>query len=296
MTTRIASAGLRRLIFVGIIAAAIIVIIALTAAFLLRSKTKLAAGAHPSKTEVAAAARFKDCERCPELVAIPAGDFSMGSKEFGDEQPIHAVTITRPFAISRFEITFDDWAECLAAKACRDYNPSDEGWGRANRPVINVSWDDAQAYVKWLRGHTGQNYRLPSEAEWEYAARGGKNTSYWWGDDAGAGAALANCADCVKVFDPKTSPVGAVGTPNGFGLSDALGNVWEWVEDCYQPDYSASPVDGSAVELASCKDRVLRGGSWTSSALLVRAAVRASNDPTGRFTSAGFRVLRELRE
>ena len=207
--------------------------------------------------------RFKDCVGCPELVVVPAGEFMMGSPKNEEpssiEQPQHRVTIAKPFAVGVYEVTFDEWDACRRAGGCT-HNPDDKGWGRENRPVITVSWDDAREYVRWLSGKTGQTYRLLSESEWEYAARAGAQTSYWWGDDIGSNQ--ANCRGCGSSWDgKKTAPVSSF-SANAFGLHDVHGNVREWVGDCWNSNYKGAPADGSVWGSGKCVRRVLRGGSW----------------------------------
>ena len=175
---------------------------------------------------------FRDCPDCAEMVVIPAGSFEMGSNS-DYEGPVHRVSIARPFAIGRFEVTFDEWDNCVNAGGCT-YRGRDQGWGRGNRPVIDVSWLDAKAFATWLSRKTGQSYRLPTEAEWEYAARGGTKSAFWWGNTAGSGR--ANCDDCGTDAAKRTSPVGSY-KPNPFGLYDTAGNAAEWVEDCWNNDY-----------------------------------------------------------
>jgi formylglycine-generating enzyme required for sulfatase activity len=191
---------------------------------------------------------FKECADCPEMVVLPAGEFLMGSpaNEEGrdaDESPLHIVVVARPFAVARFELTFDEWDACVTLGGCT-YSPSDQGWGRGTRPVINVSWNDAQQYVAWLSARTGRPYRLLSEAEWEYAARSGSDKPYPWGGEIGN--AHANCAGCGSQWDAsQTAPAGSF-APNAFGLYDMHGNVSEWVQDCAHASYSEAPGDGSA--------------------------------------------------
>jgi formylglycine-generating enzyme required for sulfatase activity len=241
---------------------------------------------------------FQDCSSCPQLVVISSGSFMMGSTESDidardGERPHHRVTIAKPFAMSRFEVTFAEWNACVDSGGC-EHRPSDKGWGQANRPVINVSWDDiTKQYLPWLSELTGQTYRLLTEAEWEFAARGGKTTRYSWGDDVGQDN--ANCYGCGSQWDHKqTAPVGSF-KPNDFGLYDMLGNVWEWVHDCYvEKAYSTAPVDGSAISEKNNCSRVLRGGSWDTYPRNVRAANRSWGVPVYRGLDIGFRVARVL--
>jgi formylglycine-generating enzyme required for sulfatase activity len=232
---------------------------------------------------------FRDCKECGEVVVVPAGSFDMGSStEY--ENPVHRVVIAKPFAIGRNEVTFDEWDSCVTDGGCK-YRPDDRNWGRGNRPVINVSWMDAKAFVTWLSQKTGQTYRLPTEAEWEYVARAGTNTSYWWGRDVGAGN--ANCRDC-KTGDPQqTATVGSY-KANPFGLHDTAGNVAEWVEDCWNENYRGAPQNGSAWLKGDCRLRVLRGGAFDSTARYLRSSSRFRYDSDVRYTANGFRVLREL--
>ena len=212
--------------------------------------------------DVAAGALFRDCAECPELIVVPKGTFEMGSNEFPIEKPMHRVTIDKPFAIGRFEVTFSQWDACNAGRGCA-YKPDDQGRGRSNLPVADVSWDDAQAYVAWISQNTGYKYRLPSEAEWEFAARGGTTTSLWWGDAAASGQ--ANCRDCGPGLGEQTMPAGSF-PANGFGLADTAGNIAEWVADCWTDSYKDAPKDGSPQMSDTCKHRVLRGGSFTTQA------------------------------
>ncbi len=172
---------------------------------------------------------FRDCPACPELVVVSKGEFTMGSSDHPHEKPAHKVKIAYPFAIGRYELTYAEWDRCVEAGACR-FRPDDHGMRRDKFPVSGVSWEDANTYVKWLSQQTGQIYRLPSEAEWEYAARAGGTGQYSWGNQAGAGN--ANCADCGSGTFAKPSAVGSY-SPNSFGLFDTAGNVAEWVQDCW---------------------------------------------------------------
>jgi formylglycine-generating enzyme required for sulfatase activity len=229
------------------------------------------------------------------MVVVPAGEFMMGSPtdetgSLDNENQQHRVTIARPFAVSRFEVTFDDWDACVSVGGCRAAN--DDGMGRGKRPVIYLSWEDARQYVAWLSAATGKTYRLLTEAEWEYAARAGTMTAFYWGDEIGKNN--ANCDGCGSQRDNlQISPVGSF-KPNAFGLYDMLGNVWEWVEDCYRRDYTGAPTDGSA-RIGDCKlFRVVRGGSWTSGPQLLRSASRLGGIPDNRVGDVGFRVGRTL--
>ncbi|OPH81325.1 hypothetical protein B2M20_18355 [Nitrobacter vulgaris] len=241
---------------------------------------------------------FKDCANCPEMVVVPAGSFKMGSPtnepgHSAEESPQHLVTIARPFAVGRFEVTFDEWDACVAEGGCNGYKPSDEGWGRGRRPVINVSWDDAQAYVTWLSKKTGKPYRLLSGSEYEYAMRAGTQTVYPWGNTVGTNN--ANCHACGSHWDAKqTAPVGSF-APNEFGLNDMVGNVREWTEDCYHDTYNGSPTDGSAwIEGGDCYHRVVRGGSFLLAPAFLRSASRYWFTSDYRLRYLGFRVARTL--
>ena len=247
---------------------------------------------------------FRECaaeqgkDYCPEMVVVPAGSFMMGSPptEKGrntNEGPRHNVTIAKPFAVSKFELTFDEWDTCVAYGDCTQ-DVGDLGWGRGQRPVVNVTWDDAQHYVAWLSKMTGKPYRLLTEAEYEYATRAGTQTAYPWGDDIGKGN--ANCNACGSEWDyVQTGPVGSFAA-NGFGLYEMVGNVWEWVEDCYHPSYDNAPKDGSEWT-AACPDdrrRVVRGGSWLDIPVTLRSASRFGYARTPGAYLLGFRVGRTL--
>jgi formylglycine-generating enzyme required for sulfatase activity len=233
---------------------------------------------------------FRDCEACPELVVVPPGDFTMGSNDTPYEKPEHPIVIKRAFAIGRREVTFAEWDQCADAGVCK-HRPDDHGWGRGDRPVINVAWDDAKLFVAWLAQKTGQKYRLPSEAEWEYAARAGTKTPFWWGRDAGTGH--AQCDNCGS---PTTKQVAVTGSyrPNGFGLYDSAGNAAEWVEDCWNENYRNAPRDGAAWISGDCRLRVLRGGNFLSKATEIRSAARFRYDVDVRYYANGFRVMRDL--
>jgi formylglycine-generating enzyme required for sulfatase activity len=253
------------------------------------------------KQEKAKAAKpgsaFKECANgCPVMIVVPAGKFFMGSLENeadrnASEGPQHEVTIARPFAVSKFEVTFEEWDACVAAAACPRLT---DHWGRGKMPAINASWGDATQYVGWLSQLTGKEYRLLTEAEWEYAARAGARTRYSWGEDLGIGN--ANCDGCGSPWDLKqTAPVGSF-KPNALGLYDMHGNVWEWVEDSWHETYDGAPTDGSAwLRDGDPSYRVVRGGSWRNDSELVRAAVRVRRNINVRFDTLGFRVARSIR-
>ena len=237
-------------------------------------------------------AKFKDCEVCPEMVVVPAGEYMMGSPageegRDGNEGPQHQVRIGRPIAVGKYEVTFEEWDACVSGGGCGGFRPGDEGWGRGRRPVVRVSWEDAKAYVAWLSEKTGKGYRLLSEAEWEYAARAGTSTRYNWGDEIGRNR--ANCRNCGSRWDnKKTAPVGSFG-PNGYELHDMHGNVWEWVEDCWYENYSGAPTDGSVWTTGgACGKRVLRGGSWHNHEWHLRSATRLRNVAGSRHDGLGF--------
>jgi len=240
--------------------------------------------------------RLKDGSEGPEMVVVPAGKFRMGDiqgKHGKDELPVREVVIKRSFAISRYEVTFDQYGDF--AKRTGRKLPDDEGWGRGRHPVIYVSWNDAIAYAEWLSGETGRRYRLPTEAEWEYAARAGAETTYWWGNEVKQG--LANCIGCGSQWDGKqTAPVGSF-KPNAFGLYDTAGNVLEWVQDCWHENYKGAPSDGSAWEQkdrGDCGRRGLRGGMWLRAHDIVRSSARLWNRPSFGARALGFRLVREI--
>jgi formylglycine-generating enzyme required for sulfatase activity len=247
---------------------------------------------------------FRECsseqaeDYCPEMVVVPAGSFMMGSptSENGhdDERPRHQVTIARAFSVAKFELTFNEWDTCVFYGGCPE-GVSDSGLDRGPQPVITVTWDDAQRYAAWLSKMTGKPYRLLTEAEWEYAARGGTQTAYPWGDDITLnGTQMAHCDGCGKVSLNLPVPVGWY-DPNQFGLYDMVGDVAEWVEDCHHKNYDGAPTDGSAwIEGGDCKFRVVRGGSWSETPLNVRAAIRNVFRSDYRRNFVGFRVGRTL--
>ena len=271
-----------------------------------------AANPSASPTRYAVGSTFRDTlsdgSQGPEMVVVPAGSFMMGSPENekgrkDDEGPQRRVTISKPFAVGKFEITWTEWEACVNDGACSNAGPDgeggDEGWGKGNRPVINVSWNDAKAYVKWLSRKTGETYRLLSEAEWEYVARAGTTTAFWWGSRASHEYANYGkdkcCGGLASGGDrwENTSPVGSF-SASTFGLHDLHGNVWEWTEDCYTNSYSGAPTDGSARVSGDCSTRVLRGGSWNNDPGGLRSAGRIWIHPAIGASGVGFRIARDL--
>jgi formylglycine-generating enzyme required for sulfatase activity len=238
---------------------------------------------------------FRECAKdCPEMIVIRAGEFLRGSPatergRYPAEGPQLNVKIAR-FAVAKFDVTFADWDACVSVGGCPEVG--DSGWGRGTKPVINVSWDQAQQYVAWFSKMTGRPYRLLTEAEWEYVARADTTSAYSWGDEIGKGN--ANCLACESAWDNReTSPVGSF-KPNAFGLYDMHGNVWQWVEDCYHDNYEGAPTDGSAWISKDCSRRVVRGGSWGQNSRIVRSAFRGRNEPYVQNDDLGFRVARTL--
>jgi formylglycine-generating enzyme required for sulfatase activity len=238
---------------------------------------------------------FKECANgCPTMIVVPAGKFTMGSPASdkdrnNDEGPQREVAIGQPFAAGKTAVTFAEWDTCVAAGVCP--RADDSGWGRDDRPVTNVSWDEAKIYAAWLAKLAGKPYRLLTEAEWEYAARAGNPNRYFFGDDE---TQLEEYAWFSKNSDGKTQPVGTK-KPNAFGLYDMYGNVWQWVEDCYEESYSGAPTDGSAVASTACGRRVLRGGSWSGEPDHLRSSNRNGFITLFRIGNVGFRVGRTLK-
>jgi len=235
---------------------------------------------------------FRDCPRCPEMLVLPAGTFTMGAKR-GDrsEKPAHAVSIKSPFAIGKYEVTSGQWNECVKAGAC-NYKAA-KGDPDDNSPVRDISWLDAQEYVRWLSRITKQEYRLPSEAEWEYAARANTQTRFWWGDKLGTGN--ANCKDCGGTWDRKVPSSVDAYPPNPFGVYGTNGGVWEWVSDCWHKSYDGAPKDGSSRNKPDCRENVIRGGSWRNDSSYIHSASRFKYDSSVRYIQNGFRVAKTLR-
>jgi len=263
---------------------------------------------------------FRDCDVCPVMVVVPAGSFEMGSPasepgRYPDEGPQHRVTFARPFAVAKYPVTRGEFSRfvretgysagpgCLIVQGgswvdARKADWRHPGFAQSERdPAVCMSWNDGEAYAHWLSGRTGHRYALLTEAQWEYAARAGTGTPYYWG--AQASHARANygadrcCAPAVAGKDRwvGTSPSGSF-PPNAFGLYDMHGNAWQWMRDCWHHDYEGAPDDGSAWTTGSCVDRVMRGGSWNCTPSTIRAAEREVHDLSGRYAVVGFRVAR----
>ncbi len=234
---------------------------------------------------------FKDCPTCPDMMVVPAGIFVMGSPKDKNEIPTRVIRVKKPFAISRFEILHTEWDACLAAGACK-HKPHDHNWGKNRMPVMNINHGMAQGFARWLSETTGKKYRLPSEAEWEYAARAGTKTEYWFGDDVGQNR--VNCRECGSPWSGiGNAPVGSF-DPNPWGLYDMNGNAFEWVEDCWHENYNGAPKDMSAWTEGNCQLRVIRGGSWYYYSRMSRAATRQKNAADIKSYWLTFRVVREI--
>lgn len=273
------------------------------------ARSRIAALTPPPEPSYRAGQTFRDAlsggGRGPELVVIPSGSFRMGSENGdSDETPVRTIRIGYEFAVGKFEVTWAEWEACVADVGCNGAGPEgaggDHGWGKGSRPVINVSWNDAQAYVQWLSRKMGERYRLLSEAEWEYVARAGTSTPFYFGetitpDQANHDGNYTYNGGPTGTYHRKTMPVGSY-PRNAFGLYDLHGNVWEWVEDCYVDSYSGGPTDGSDRIVNDCSRRVLRGGSWYDAPQYLRSANRIWNDPTVRSDGSGFRVARSLED
>jgi formylglycine-generating enzyme required for sulfatase activity len=266
---------------------------------------------------------FKECRNCPEMVVVPAGSFMMGSPadepERRENERQHRVSIARPYAIGKTEVTWDQWEACVRDRWCdgiavenalrtnEDGTPNTNfvDWGRGTRPVVGINWFDAQNFVGWLNSKTGADdaYRLPSEAEWEYAARAGTTTPYPWGPKLDhnygnfgvSSGGLGGKAEGRDVWVDQTAPVASF-PPNKFGLHDMNGNVFEWVEDCYEADFAHAPVDGTASKQGNCANRVFRDGTFLSNSYMQRSARRGAPYPATRRgrNYLGFRVAKTL--
>jgi formylglycine-generating enzyme required for sulfatase activity len=244
----------------------------------------------PSR-ESAATAEITDCPDCPTLISLSPGSFTMGSDSSDPSaKPAHLVTLHDPFAIGKYEVTVQEWNACVDAGACQRVgqyaSPS------PNAPIRDVSWEDAQQYLNWLSTSSGKPYRLPSEAEWEYAARGGTSTRYWWGDEMAFGK--ANCKDCGPPWRIDAPADAGSFAANPYGLYDMNGSVWEWVGDCWHGSFEEAPTNGKAWEQPDCSVRVIRGGSWRESAPFMVSSTRFRDVASMRHSQNGFRVARDV--
>ena len=247
--------------------------------------------ATPAQPPPAEITEIVDCKTCPVVVAVPAGDFTMGSNSSDPtERPAFHVTVGQPFAIGKYEVTVGQWNACIDAGACprvtADTARAPDG------PARDVSWDDTQLYLAWLSKATGKSYRLPTEAEWEYAARGGTSTRYWWGQQMSTGK--ANCKECGEPWQAEAPAKVGSFERNPFGLYDMNGSVWEWVSDCWHSSYQRAPSDGLSWEEPDCRVRVLRGGSWREGASYMPSSTRFKYDASVRQSQNGFRVARAV--
>ena len=239
---------------------------------------------------------FRECAKdCPEMVVVPAGEFMMGSPasekdRYVDEGPLHKVTIAEPFAVAKFDVTFADWDACASVGGCPQISDMLLGGEQTGH---QCELDDAQQYVAWFRKMTGRPYRLLSEAEWEYAARAGSTTVHYWGVEIGKNN--ANCNGCGSRWDNvQTSPVGSFNA-NAFGLYDMAGDVWQWVQDCYEKrSYNEALADGKARSSDNCRYRVARGGGWYTAPRDLRSAERYHATTDGRRDDFGFRLGRTI--
>jgi formylglycine-generating enzyme required for sulfatase activity len=251
-----------------------------------------AATASPPAKAVAPGTEIKDCPACPTLLSLPGGVFTMGSNTSDpSEKPAHQVSVDAPFAIGRYEVTVEEWNACAAAGGCQKIDmPASTP---PNAPMRDVSWDDARQYVKWLGTVSGKPYRLPTEAEWEFAARGGTATRYWWGEQMAQGK--ANCKDCGKPWQNDAPATVGSFAANPFGLYDTSGGVWEWVADCWHNNFKGAPADARAWDAPDCRVRVIRGGSWREGTPYMVVSTRFKYDAGVRHSQNGFRVARSLK-
>lgn len=219
------------------------------------------------------------------MVALPAGQYEMGSTADPSERPPHRVQIAA-FALGAYEVTQREWKACVAASACSDKPRI--GVGNDRLPMMDLSWDDATQYVQWLRGVTRKSYRLPSEAEWEYAARAGATTPYPWGKEIGVGR--ADCSGCGGNYDSKLPAAIGSFPPNAWGIYDMQGGVAEWTQDCWHKNYDSAPANGSAWQSGGCQEHVLRGGSWKNPPTDLTVSSRNFYDASVRYLANGLRV------
>jgi formylglycine-generating enzyme required for sulfatase activity len=247
--------------------------------------------APPAVGPAGSVATMKDCDVCPVMVALSPRPFTMGSNSSDpSERPAHKVVLHTPFAIGKYEVTVGQWNQCVRASVC----PAMPSLGNVpdNLPMRDVSWDEALLYLKWLSTASGKPYRLPTEAEWEYAARGGTATRYWWGNEMKKGN--SSCEGCGPPWSEERPPPAGSFPANPFGLNDMNGSVWEWVQDCWHSTYKGAPADGSAWVDGNCQARVIRGGSWRENGSYMLSTTRFKYDASVRQSQNGFRVARSL--
>ena len=249
-------------------------------------------GAGPAPAAAGGGPEIRDCPGCPVLVSLPADAFTMGNNTSDpSEKPAHQVRLGAPFAIGKFEVTVQQWNACVDAGGCPKIAQAPPA--SASAPMRDVSWDDAQQYIKWLTAVSGKPYRFPTEAEWEYAARGGTATPYWWGLKMATGK--ANCKDCGPPWSADRPADAGSFAANPYGLYDTSGSVWEWVADCWHNNFRNAPADGRVWDEPNCRVRVIRGGSWREGAAYMVASTRFKYDAGVRQAQNGFRVARNLR-
>ncbi len=239
-----------------------------------------------------AAGELKDCPACPALVVLPEGSFVMGNNASDpSEKPAHQVSIKQRFAIGKYEVSVEQWNACADAGACP--RVATHANAPKTAPARDLSWKDALLYVQWLSKISGKSYRLPSEAEWEYAARGGTSTRYWWGEQMRTGN--ANCKECGEPWRQDVPANIGSFAANPYGLHDMNGSLWEWVGDCWHGSYKGAPTDGQAWEEQNCRARVIRGGSWREGADYMLSSTRFKYDAEVRVSQNGFRVARDIK-
>lgn len=246
----------------------------------------------PAAGVAGAVAAVKDCDVCPTMVALYPTPFTMGSNSSDpSERPAHKVALRTPFAIGKYEVTVGQWGQCVKASVCPSVPSAADAADKL--PMRDVSWDEAQLYLKWLSTVSQRPYRLPTEAEWEYAARGGTTTRYWWGDQMKGGN--SSCRGCGEPWNADGPPPAGSFVANPFGLADMNGSVWEWVQDCWHSSYKGAPADGSAWDNGACQARVIRGGSWREDGSYMLSTTRFRYDASVRHSQNGFRVARTLK-